>query len=255
MEQALVCVYDWFCSNGMKLSTAKTQALVLGTPAMLRGLPPVSLNFLGTVVPDSRVVKNLGVIMDCHLNFQPHVDQITSKCTGILVGLMHAKHVIPKNTIVTIVQALVTSVVRYCISLYGTCNATQLHRVQKVLNFGARVISGRRKYDHISDVFRELNWLDATSLVMYHRLCLIHAAVTTGRPESIASSIGTVAQHHYQTRGATQLVLPRIRTELGRRRLCYSGVHCYNRLPFVTNTRNFKTQLRRHLLRVQHGGV
>ena len=116
MEKALVCVYNWFCSHGMKLNMAKTQSLVLGTPAMLRGLPPVSLNFLGTVVPDSRVVKNLGVIMDCHLNFQAHVDQVTAKCTGTLVGLMHAKHVFPKAVLVTIVQALVTSIVRYCIS-------------------------------------------------------------------------------------------------------------------------------------------
>ena len=253
MERALVCVYGWFCSNGMKLNTAKTQALVLGTPAMLRGLPPVSLNFLGTVVPDSRIVKNLGVIMDCHLNFQSHVDQVTSKCTGILVGLMHAKHVIPKSALAIIVQALVTSVVRYCISLYGTCNATQLHRVQKLLNFGARVISGRRKHDHISDIFRELHWLDARNLVMYHRLCLIHSAITTGRPEGIASMIGATAQHQHQTRGATQHILPRIRTEVGRRRLSYSGVREYNRLPFRTNIRNFRSQLRRHLLRVQHG--
>ena len=170
-----MCVYNWFCSHGMKLNMAKTQSLVLGTPAMLQGLPPVSLNFLGTVVPDSRVVKNLGVIMDCHLNFQAHVDQVTAKCTGTLVGLMHAKHVLPKAVLVTIVQALVTSIVRYCISSYGTCNTTQLHRVQKLLNFGARIISGRRKHDHISDVFRELNWLDARSLVTYHRLCLVHS--------------------------------------------------------------------------------
>ena len=162
---------------------------------------------------------------------------------------------IPKSVLITIVQALVTSVVRYCISLYGTCNTTQLHRVQKLLNFGARVISDRRKYDHISDVFRELNWLDARRLVMYHRLCLIHSAITTGRPESVADVIGTSAQHHYQTRGSSQRVLSRIRTEQGRRRLCYSGVREYNQLPFDTNTRGFRSRLRRHLLHVQHSGV
>ena len=171
---------------------------------MLRDLPPVTLNFLGAAVPDSRVVRNLGVIMDRHFSFQPHVDHVTSKCTGIRVGLMHAKHSIPKSTLVTIVQALVTSVVRYCISLYGTCSATRLHRVQKMLNFGARVISGRRKHDHISDVFRELNWLDARSLVAYHRLCLVHAVITTGRPESVAQGICGVAEHRYQTRGSSQ---------------------------------------------------
>ena len=152
--------------------------------------------------------------------------------------MIHAKHVIPKSVLITIVQALVTSVVRYCISLYRRPS-----------------ISDRRKYDHTSDVFRELNWLDARRLVMYHRLCLIHSAITTCRPESVADVIGTSAQHHYQTRGSSQRVLSRIRTEQGRRRLCYSGVREYNQLPFDTNTRGFRSRLRRHLLHVQHGGV
>ena len=251
MERALVCVYDWFCANGMKLNATKTQALVLGTPAMLRGLPTVSLNFLGTVVPDSRVVKNLGVIMDNNLSFQSHVDHVTAKCTGILVGLMHAKHVIPKAALVTIVQALVTSVVRYCISLYGTCNATQLHRIQKLLNFGARVITGRRKYDSVSSEFHKLKWLDARNLVTYHRMCLVHSAIMTGKPASVADLIGSTAAHQYQTRGSSQRLLPRIRTELGRRRLSYSAVSEYNRLPVDKNTRGFKSRLRRHLLRLQ----
>ena len=32
--------------------------------------------------------------------------------------------------------------------------------VQKLINFGARVISGRRKYDRIHDALRDLQWLD-----------------------------------------------------------------------------------------------
>ena len=253
MERALACVYQWFCAHSMKLNATKTQALVLGTPAKLKNLPPVSFNFLGTVIPDSRVVRNLGLVMDRHLTFNSHVDQISAKCTGILIGLMHARHTIPKTTLVTIVQALVMSIVRYCISLYGTCTGTELDRVQKLLKFGARVISGRRKHDHISDVLRELNWLDARSLVMYHRLCLVHTAIKTGRPESLADAIGDVAGHRYPTRGCSRRTLPRLHKELGRRRLCYGAVQAYNQLPFDTNIRGFRSRLKRHLLRVQHG--
>ena len=61
MENALSYVYDWFCHNGMKLNATKAQMLVLGTPAMLRTLPPVVVRFCGNVIADSREVKNLGV--------------------------------------------------------------------------------------------------------------------------------------------------------------------------------------------------
>ena len=43
------------------------------------------------------------------------------KCVGILIGLSHAKHVIPKAQLSGIVQALVVPIVRYCISVYGSC--------------------------------------------------------------------------------------------------------------------------------------
>ena len=252
-ERAVECLNEWFCTNGMKLNAAKTQVLVLGTPAMIRGLPPVAISVMGAVIPDSRVVKNLGVIMDRNLNFKAHVDHLTAKCSGILVGLLHAKHVIPHKSLTTIVQAFVNSVIRYCISVYGTCGDTQLHRVQKLLNFGARVISGRRKYDHIQDVLRDLQWLDVHHLVTYHRLSMVHNVDTRGRPEAIASTIGEMAQHQYQTRTAGHHVLPRIRTEAGRRRLCYSAVKAYDCLPFDVNERNFRRRLRRYLLNDQYG--
>ena len=47
------------CKN--LVNATKTQMLVLGTPAMLRTLPPVVVRFCGNVIADSREVKNLGV--------------------------------------------------------------------------------------------------------------------------------------------------------------------------------------------------
>ena len=73
MEDVLGHVYQWFCHNGMKLNAAKTQLIVLGTPAMLRTLAPVRLNFCAATITESEKVKNLGVTMDRHLNFVPHI--------------------------------------------------------------------------------------------------------------------------------------------------------------------------------------
>ena len=53
MEDALRRVYQWFCHNDMKLNAAKTQMLVLGTPAMLRTLAPVTPNFCTTTITES----------------------------------------------------------------------------------------------------------------------------------------------------------------------------------------------------------
>ena len=148
MECTLDSLSRWYCSHGMRLNASKTQMVVLGTPAMLRHMPAVQLSFCGATVSDSRVVRNLGVTIDRHLNYQSHIAEMARKCNGILIALNHARHVIPKSVLKSIVQALVISIVRHCISVYGTCGETQLHRVQKILNFCARVACGRRKHEH-----------------------------------------------------------------------------------------------------------
>ena len=155
-EKALDSMFQWFCHNGMKVNASKTQMLVLGSPGMIKNLPPITINFSGATISDARIVKNLGVYIDRHLNFQAHIDDMVKKCTGILIALSHAKHVVPAGTMKTIVQALVLSTVRYCMSVYGSCGTTQIERVQKVIIFCARVVSGRRRSDHVSDVIEQL---------------------------------------------------------------------------------------------------
>ena len=97
--------------------------------------------------------------------------------------------------------------------------------------------------------------LDAHYLVKYHRLCMGHSVVSAGRPETIANTIGHIAQHTHQTGTADHHMLPRIRTEAGRRRLCHDAVREYGRLPFRVGARDFRRHLRRHLLKEQNGRV
>ena len=148
---------------------------------------------------------------------------------GVLVSLTHSKHVLLLYTVAHVVNALIISSIRYCIGIYGTCGKTQLHRVQKLLNFCARVISGRRKYDHISDVLKQLQWLRADQLVRYHQLCLVKNALDTGLPVDIAAMF-TYVVTPYQTRQTGQLSHPRAKTTSGQRRLVHCS-HQFNQLP------------------------
>ena len=182
MEDALSSVYQRFCHNGMKLSAKKTQMLVLGTQMMLRDLPPVTLRFCGNVISDSKVVENLNISLDHHLNLQTHIDRMPRKCTGILMALNHARHVIPKSALKGITKALVLSVVvRYCVSVYGACTEMQLHCAQKTVNFCTRAVAGKRRRDHLSGIVTQLGWLTAKQPVAYHTGVHFQSLCPTGQ--------------------------------------------------------------------------
>ena len=255
MERNMSQLSNWFGKNGMKINAQKTQLIVLGSRQILRHLPTVSINFMGASVSGSPAVRNLGVVFDQCMSFAAHTDDVVRRCTGILIGLSHSRHVLPYSTLTTLVQSLVISLIRYCISVYGSCNATQLARLQKLLNFSARVISGRRKYDHVSEVLRDLGWLSARNLHSYHALTLLKRMLLTAQPESIASRIVRRSDVHQRaTRQIDMLHVPMIKSESGRRRFLFTAVTAFNSLPPAMrdlNLRAFKAELRRHLLRQQ----
>ena len=107
-----------------------------------------------------------------------------------------------------------------------------MQRLQKILNFGLRAVSGRRKYDHISDVRDELGWLTARQLYELQSLNLLHKIRTTGEPQALASQLLTNSEFRSRTtRQDADLALPRVRTEAGKRRFLYRVAQDYNALP------------------------
>ena len=156
-----------------------------------------------------------------------------------------------RSVLPTLVSSLVISIIRYCLSIYGSCTKRNLTRLQRVINFGARVISGRRRRDHISDVIRDLKWLSASQLHTYHALCLMRRLLANSEPHSLAQKL--VRRHNIrqtQTRQDDHLDLPVIKTEYGRRRFFYRTADVFNRLPSRISVRRigaFKRRLRAYL--------
>ena len=255
MEHNLALLSRWFSKNGIKINAQKTQFIILGSQQNIRRLSPVKIKFMDADVAGSSTVLNLGVTFDQTMSFSSHVDTVVQRCTGMLCGLSHSRHCLPSSTLLTLVHGLVISRIIYCLTVYGVCNATQMKRIQKLLNFAARVLSGRRKYDHVSDVLAELGWLTAEQMYQHHSLSLLKRMVSTSEPECITDGLVTRGDVHQRTtRNADHLVTPAIRSESGRRRFRYSVVSAYNALPSeirCLNLPKFKKELRQHLLEKQ----
>ncbi len=79
---------------------------------------------------------------------------------GILMYISRVSDKIDKQNRMIIIETLVLSLMDYCIKIWGTTNDKHMSNVQKLQNFAARVaFGGVKRYDHISPVFRELQWL------------------------------------------------------------------------------------------------
>ena len=244
MEVSLASLSDWFCANALKVNASKTQLIAFGSRQNLRKLPNFKVHFRDAALQPCVQVGNLGVTFDSTLSWDAHVSDLSRRCTGLLIGLSHARHCLPDGIIRILVTALVISRIQYCLTVYGNGSQKNFDRLQKILNFAARVIFGRRKFDHVSDLRKKLGWLSPRSMSDHQTLVIAHKAIQRGEPEELAALFVTnSAIRERQSRQDHLFHLPRPRLETGKRRFGY-------RAAALLNSQLLNSQLPSQLLRL-----
>jgi len=218
----------------------------------LRHLPKFRVTFCSSSLESIDEVKNLGVIFDQNLSWDAHVSHVSRNCTGTLAGLAQVRHLIPDGIITTLVTALVLSHVRYCISVYGNGSKNNMKKIQRILNFGARVIFGRRKFDPVSDLKERLGWLTAQQLAEFHTVNTAHKTMAYGEPDSLMTYfIQNCDVRERHTRRDNHLFVGHSWTDAGKRRFHIRAPDLYNPIPTEFKAlppKQFARSLRQHIL-------
>ncbi|KAF0288234.1 hypothetical protein FJT64_013386 [Amphibalanus amphitrite] len=119
---------------------------------------------------------------------------------GVLIGLSHCRHYLPDGVIKVLVTALVLSRIGYCLSVYGNGTQKNLDRLLKILNFAVRVIFGKRKFDHVSDLREQLRWMMPRQMMEAQTLTLAYKVLRWGEPESLADAFTRCRDHEHLNR-------------------------------------------------------
>ena len=84
-------------------------------------------------------------------------------------------------------------VFRYCVSVYGNGSAANGARLLKVINFATRVVTGLRRYDHVSRARCDLGLLTPREMSDIRTVIVAHRACVEGLPADLASMLSTNA--------------------------------------------------------------
>ena len=88
-----------------------------------------------------------------------------------------------------IINSTVTSRLDYCNSLLYGAKQSHIDRLQCCQKNAARIISKRRKFDHISPVLRELHWRPVKHRLIHKILLLTYKALNGHAPQNLAALI------------------------------------------------------------------
>ena len=139
-------------TNKLKLNPDKSKFILIGSPKnrkqLLRHFP---INILGNQVSLAQSVRDfgVGVVFNSNFNFLNHVSQVI-KSTGVHVrDLYRIRPPLDLNTSVLLLNALVSSRLDYCNSLFLSLIDFELRRLQLVQNSLCRVVTSLSKFSHI----------------------------------------------------------------------------------------------------------
>ena len=133
------------------------------------------------------------------------------------------------------VQAMVTSRLDNNNGLLVGLPDKLLSRLQLAHNYAARLITGSKKFDHITPVLRSLHWLPVNQRIKYKILVLVYKVINNISPPDYLASL---LHYHKSSRALRsssntwQLTVPRTKKTCGDRAFCvvaprlWNGIDC-----------------------------
>ena len=152
LTEDLRMIAAWCCANSLLINPEKTKLLLLGTRQMLRSVPEdFHVTLVGKQLHPVSSAKDLGVTIDASLTYDEHVTNVASSCTANLCQINRIRHILDRQTLTTIINALVFSKLYYCSSVWANTSKKNLEKLQRVQNFAARIITGTKN----TSIFRQ----------------------------------------------------------------------------------------------------
>uniref|UniRef100_A0A8C6NJ32 Reverse transcriptase domain-containing protein n=1 Tax=Nothobranchius furzeri TaxID=105023 RepID=A0A8C6NJ32_NOTFU len=157
IQPLLQCLDDikaWMSVKFLKFNDKKTEVMIFGSPTET---PNVFVDSLAQFVKPT--VANLGVKVDCDLKFEHQIKAVVKSGFFHLRQLAKIKPILSQQHFETVIHAFVTTRLDYCNALYIGVSASCISHLQRVQNAAARLLTGTRKFEHISPVLASLHWL------------------------------------------------------------------------------------------------
>ena len=189
MEACILDIRSWMKQNKLKLNEDKTVFMLIGGKKQME-----KVNFDSIAVGDAQIkacasTKNLGAGFDSHLTMMHHVNSLCKSGFYHLRNIARIKNSLTRSALETIVHALVTSRIDYCNSLLGGAPDCVVKKLQSLQNSASRLVTGTKKFDHISPILADLHWLKVKYRIEFKILLLTFKCMNRLVPEYLSELI------------------------------------------------------------------
>ena len=222
-------VYLWLCTNKLSLNISKTKAITFHTPQ--RHIIPPNIIINNQPIENSDTFNFLGVTLDKHMTWKPHIHKITKKISQIAGVINRLKNTIPKSAIMHIYNSLVLPHLNYGVLAWG--KSIHINNITKIQKRIVRMISNANYNAHSEPLFKKLSILKMEDIRKLNELKFFYKCKTNLLPEYFSTFLQSnfMINTRYLTRNRLQLSVPVHRHHFFRTGLRYYIVQTINNCP------------------------
>ena len=176
------CIQDvkkWMNINKLKLNDNKTELMLCLNTRSLKDSKSVTLNVNDQNMESSKVINNLGVLLDFDLSMSAQVSQLCKNMPFQLYKISSIRHYLTESAAITLVTTRVLSRLDYCNSLLAGISFEHLSKLQLIQKITThpkpccQINKEKKKRDHATSILKELHWLPVKQRIQYKVPCFV----------------------------------------------------------------------------------
>lgn len=247
-------VQKWFLNNGLILNKLKSHSMLFSiNSGQHTQANSLMVKFLdGTVMESVDEFKYLGLWLDSHLSFRPHIDSIVKKINFNLRQLYRSINCFTQDTRLKIVTQLLFPIIDYADTVYMNTTQSNLKSLTVVYNSICRFVLRCPFLTHHCDMYQRMNILSPSARRRFHWFQFIYKCKFFNYPlylrQYLISYSSSYALRHHDH---VFFSVPRISKEIGRRAFQFKAPSDWNSLPSslrsITSFPSFKVSLQNYI--------
>ena len=221
LNSDLQSITMWLEANGLVINASKTEYILIGTSQKLRTLDQCIIGRVETS-------KYLGVTVDTHLSWNPHVDKLYKKVSSRIGMMKRIRKFLDLPTSKLVYNATTLALLDCCDLVWDSCNTSSKAELQRLQYRAAKVILKADSTLPTDDLLHNLKWLKLEERRRLHKVTLMYKCLHEEQGGINVNFTRHMDIHGHNTRSKCDYILPKPITEQLKRIFLYSAMQIWN---------------------------
>ena len=156
LEACVDEIRTWLSENHLRLNDEKTEFILIGQKQLLKKIDgDKSIRIGDSVIKAAPHAKNIGAMIDAHLDMKNHVNYIARSSYLHMRNIGHIRPNLTEDATSTLVHAFISSKIDNMNGLLYGLPECVIKKLQLIQNNAARLVKRKKKCDHVTPIMKE----------------------------------------------------------------------------------------------------